>query len=133
MISCLPGSMTYSVSGIVVAPFAFTRFLLLDQILQNCVEALETLVPEAPVPPHPVGRFFQTRAFQPARTPLRAAALCDETRALQHLQVFGNAGEAKVKRLGQLRDRGLSLGETSQDRSPGGIGEGCKRDAQVIA
>jgi hypothetical protein len=63
---------------------------------------------------------------------LRASALRDKAGALQHFQVFGDAGEAQVKRLGQLRDRGLSKGETSQDRPPGGIGEGCKRDAQLI-
>src|SRR5258708_27060308 len=133
MSSCLPGSITYWVLGIVMVSFAFIGFLLLDQILQNVVQALEGLVPEAPVLSHPLRSLFEARRLQPARPPLGVAALRDEARALQHFQVFGNAGEAQVNRLCQLRDRGLPLGKTSQDRAPGGIGEGAKREARLIS
>ena len=107
-------------------------FLLLDQILQHVVQALEALVPEAPVFPHPVRGLLEPAGLQPARPPLRVAALRDQAGALQHFEMFGDAGEAQVERLGQLRDRSLALCKTCQDRPPGGIGEGCKRDAQMI-
>src|SRR5207248_2708748 len=107
--------------------------LLLDHLLQNFVEALETLVPEAPILPHPVGRVLEAGGLEAARSPLRAAALCDKAGALQHFEVFRHAGEAEVERLGQLRDRGLALCQSRENRPPGGIGEGCERDAQVIA
>src|SRR5437773_10439327 len=132
MISCLPGSMTYSVLGIVVSLLVAIGLLLLNQILQNIVEALEALVPEPSVLPHPLGRLLQAPGLEAARPPLRVAALRDQAGALQHFQVFADAGKAEVKRFGQLRDRGLPLGETSQDRPPGGIGEGRKRDAEGI-
>src|SRR5690349_5693849 len=129
--SCLPGSMTYSVFGIVRVSL-LTCFLLLDQILQNIVQALEAVVPEAPVLPHPFGSLFEPFGLEAARPPLRVAALCDQAGALQHFQMFADAGKAQVERLGQLRDRCLPLRQTGQDRSPGGIGEGCERDAQLV-
>src|SRR5947209_12876067 len=61
MISCLPGSITYSVLGIVASPFVI-GLLLLDQILQNFLQALEAFVPEVPVFPHPLGRPFRPSA-----------------------------------------------------------------------
>src|SRR5579864_7972263 len=106
--SCFPGSTTYSVLGMVVS-LVFMALLLLNQLLQNFVQALETLVPEAPVLSHPVGRLLQPAGLQAARPPLRVAALCDQAGALQHFEVFRDAGEAQVERLGQLRDRGLAL------------------------
>src|SRR5437879_3593934 len=114
MISCLPGSITYSVLGVVVVSFVIALFLL-DQILQNLVQALEALVPEAPVFPHPLGRLSKAPALEAARPPLRVAALRDQAGALQHFQVFGDTGKAQVKRFGQFRDRSLALCETSQD------------------
>src|SRR5438477_9701186 len=132
MISCLPGSIVYSTFGLAVVSLLVIGFLLLDQILQNFVEALETLVPEAPVFPHPFGSLLQAASLEAAWPPLRIAALRDQAGALQHFQVFGDAGETEVERLGQLRDRGLPLCKTGQDRSPGGMGEGCERDAEVI-
>src|SRR5690242_9658798 len=110
MMSCLPGSMVYSVFGTVFSPLVVIVFLLLNQILQNFVQALEALVPEAPVFPHPLRSLLEPAALEPARPPLGVAALRDEARALQHFQVFGDAGQAQVERFGQLRDRGLPLG-----------------------
>src|SRR5437588_55223 len=129
---CWPVSIVYSTFGMVLVSLLVIGLLLLDQILQNFVEALETLIPEAPVLPHPIGGLLQAGSVEAARPPLRVAALPDQAGALQHLQMFGDAGEAEVERLGQLRDRGLPLGKTGQDRSPGGIGEGCERDAEMI-
>src|SRR5438046_3601451 len=102
MSSCLPGSITYSVLGIVTVSFACIGFLLLDQILQNIVQALEALVPEAPVLSHPLGSLFEARRLQPAGPPLGIAALRDEARGLQHLEVCGEAGEGQVVRNGSL-------------------------------
>src|SRR2546425_1249173 len=132
MISCLPGSITYSALGMVLVSFVVIALFLLDQILQKVVEALEALVPEAPVFPHPLGRLSEAPALEAARPPLRVAALSDQAGALQHFQVLGDAGKAQVKRFGQFRDRSLAQRETSQDRSPGGVGEGCERDAQLV-
>src|SRR5258708_3728423 len=129
--SCFPGSMTYSVFATVCA-FAVIGFLLLYG-RQVFVESLETLVPKLPVLAHPISRLLQAAAVQPARPPLCLPALPDQPRPLQHFQVFGDAGKAQVERFGQLRDRRLALRKTRQDRSPGGIGEGCKRDAQMVA
>src|SRR5260370_4515141 len=131
--SCFPGSITYSVLGIVLTPFSVIFLLLLfDEILQNFVQALEAFVPEAPVLPHPLGGFLQAPDLEAAGSPLGTAPLRDQPSTLQHLQVFRNAGEAQVERLGQLRYRRLALGKTSQDRPPGGIGEGCERAAELI-
>src|SRR5262252_10201689 len=107
MRSSLPGSIVYSVLGIVFSPCVTLVFLLFDQILQYVVQALEALVPEAPVFPHPAGRLAQPTALEAARPPLRVAALRDQAGALQHFQVFGDRGEAEVERFGQLRDRCL--------------------------
>src|SRR5258708_19337921 len=98
--SCFPGSITYSVLGIVLTPFSVIFLLLLfDQILQNFVQALEAFIPEALVFPHPFGRFLQAPELEAAGPPLRGAPLLDQTTPLQHLQVFRNAGEAQAKRL----------------------------------
>src|SRR5207247_1373925 len=132
MISCLPGSMTYSVLGIVISLLVAIGLLLLNQILQDIVEALEAFVPEPSVLPHPLGRLLQAPGLEAARPPLRVAALRDQAGVLQHFQVFADSGKAEVERLGQFRDRGLSLRKTSQDRPPRGIGEGCERDAELI-
>src|SRR5258708_34408630 len=115
MSSCLPGSITYWVLGIVMVSFAFIGFLLLDQILQNVVQALEGLVPEAPVLSHPLRSLFKARRLQPARPPLGVAALRDEAPALQHFQGFGNAWEPQGKRLGPPRDSVRPLTQTCPD------------------
>src|SRR5438270_6284052 len=126
--------MSYSDLGIVVVSLAFIACLLLfDHCLQNLVEALEALVPKAPVFPHPIRRLLEAATFEAAGSPLRASALGDQAGALQHLQVFADTREAEVERLGQFRDRCLALGETCQDRSPGGVGEGCERGAELIS
>src|SRR5579862_5236661 len=113
--SSLPGSMWYSVSGIVAVSCLLITFLLFQQFLQNAVEALEALVPEPPVLPHPLRRLLEARGLEAARPPLGAPALRDEAGALQHLQVFADSGQAEVERLGQLRDRRLALRKTGQD------------------
>src|SRR5712692_8384234 len=100
MMSCFPGSITYSVFGIVVSPFVVIGLLLLfDEFLQYIVEALEAFVPEAPVLPHPLGRLLEAAPFEAARPPLRVAALRDQAGALKTSHVFRDAGEAQVKRL----------------------------------
>src|SRR5438477_11488339 len=97
MSSCLPGSITYSVLGIVTVSFACIGFLLLDQILQNIVQALEALVTEAPVLSHPLGSLFEARRLQPAGPPLGVEALRDAARGLKTLLVFGDDGDDRVE------------------------------------
>src|ERR1700674_2481518 len=91
-ISCLPGSMRYSVFAIVVAPFpvllSVIVFLLLDYFLQVVVQSIEAFVPESPVARGPIGCLFEPGRLQPAWTPLGLPPLGDKTRALQHLEVL---------------------------------------------
>ena len=56
----------------------------------------------------------------------------DQAGLFQHLEVFRNGLQADGEWLGQLVDRGLALGEPSQDGSPRGIGEGRKRAVELI-
>src|SRR5258708_17983122 len=99
--SCFPGSITYSVLGIVLTPFSVIFLLLLfDQILHNFVQALEAFIPEALVFPHPFGRFLQAPELEAARPPLLAPPLRDQPSTLQHFQLFRYAGEAQAERLG---------------------------------
>src|SRR6202022_1631632 len=114
-----------------VSAFALIRFLLVYG-RQVFVESLETFVPKSLVFPHPVGRLLQVGAVQPAWTPLRLSALPDQPRPLQHFQMLRDAGKTQVERFGQFRDRSLALRKTRKNRSPGGIGEGRERDAELI-
>src|SRR5260370_29837787 len=110
MISCFPGSMTYSAFAMVSA-FAVIRFLLLYG-RQVFVESLETVVPKPPVLRHPIGRLLQAGAIQPARPPLRLPALPHQPRVLQNFQMLLDAGKAQAEQFGQFRDRSLTLRKT---------------------
>jgi hypothetical protein len=46
--------------------------------------------------------------------------------------MLGDGGLAHLEWRGQILDRCLALGETGEDRPPGGIGQGGERRAQLI-
>src|SRR5207302_4253877 len=106
--------------------------LLLFQLTQIVFQAIEALLPEAAIVLQPVGGVLERTRLEPAGTPLRLATARDQAGALQHLEVLGDGGKAHLEWLAQLRDRGHTGGEASEDRTPGGIGEGGEGGAEAI-
>ena len=70
-----------------------------------------------------IHRLVERVGLHPARPPLGLPAADDQTRALEHLQVARDRGQAHRERLGQLADCRLPLREARQDRAARGIGE----------
>jgi len=66
------------------------------------------------------------------RPPLRRLAARHEARALEHLQVLADRGEAHGERLRELGHRRAALRQTREDRAARWIGEGAERDAQPV-
>src|SRR3954451_16575641 len=66
------------------------------------VELVEALRPQPPVRLDPVHGGVQGGPFEVTGADLRLSAPGDQPRALEHLQVFGDPGQAQVERLGQL-------------------------------
>ena len=56
----------------------------------------------------------------------------DQAGALEHAEVLRDRGHAHREWRRQLGDRALARGEAGEDGSTGRIGEGGKRDAEVI-
>src|SRR5580704_16061038 len=95
--------------------------LLALKLLEVIVQAVEALVPEAPVVIEPPGRVPERTRPEPAGPVLGVAAPRDEPRALEHLEVLRDGGEAHLERRGQLGDRSLALGEAGEDGAPRGV------------
>src|SRR2546426_2328310 len=102
------------------------------QLAQIALQAIEALLPETAIVLQPVGGLLERSRLEPAGPPLRLATARDQTGALQYLEVLGDGGKAHLEGLGQVRDRRLAPGETSQDRAPGGIGEGREGRAEAL-
>src|SRR5690606_12977221 len=68
-------------------------------LLQVDVQAIETLLPQAPVVLDPLRGGIQGLRLEPRRAPLAFAAAHDEPGALQHLEVLGDRRQAHVERL----------------------------------
>src|SRR3989442_3347469 len=79
---------------------------------------LEAALPEFAIALEPPGRFRERFGLEPARPPLGVAALRDQARTLQHLEVLRDCGLADHERLGQLRHRCPARGEPGEDRTP---------------
>src|SRR5690348_10344044 len=107
-------------------------FLLLLQLAQIVVEAVEALLPEAAIMLDPARHVLERSGLEPAWPPLRLAAARDEAGALQHLEVLGDGGHAHLERLGQLGDRGLAQGEPRQDGAPRRVGERREGAAEAV-
>ena len=79
---------------------------------------------------HSLG-LCERRGLEPARTPLGVAALPDETRAFEHLQVLGDCRLLTANGSASSVDPTLALGQPGENRAPGGIGE--RREGRVQA
>src|SRR6478609_6072173 len=120
-------------SGLFLAGIGFLLLLLFGlQFLQVVLEAIETLLPEAPVLLHPVHRLLERRSLQPAGPPLGVARPLNQPAALQHAQVLGDRRQAHVVRLGQLGDGARAGRKPGKDLPPGGIGEGGEDATEAV-
>src|SRR5207253_101749 len=112
-------------------PIAFLLSLSLE-FVQVLVQPVVALLPEAPVPAHPLVDLLEWSRLEPSRPPLPLAASRDEPRHLEHLQVPGDRGKADREGFGQLGHGGLADRQPRQDRPPGGIGESCERPVELL-
>src|ERR1700704_1079591 len=100
--------MTISRSYVSVAGLFFLATMILAfffhclDFAQIGVQPIEALLPELPVPLHPIGDVLERRCLEPAGPPLRLAAARDQPRGFQHLEMLGYRGEAHLERFGQL-------------------------------
>src|SRR2546430_2665735 len=72
----------------------FLPFLKLGQI---GIELTETLVPDPAIGIHPVGSLLQPGRLEPARSPLRLPALCDQAGALEHFEVLRDSRQLQME------------------------------------
>src|SRR5262245_10511769 len=77
-------------AGLGLATTAFLLLLKLDEIR---VQLAEPLGPDAHVALNPVRGLAERRRLEPARAPLRFAALAHEACVLEHLEVLRDGGE----------------------------------------
>src|SRR5690348_11548819 len=106
--------------------------LLLLQLAQVILQAIETLFPKTPIVLEPFGGVLQRTGFEATGPPLRFAAARNKTGALEYLEMFGDRGKAHLERLGQLGHGNLARNETRKDRASRGIGEGREGGAEVV-
>src|SRR3954451_3694408 len=102
------------------------------QLLQVRVEAVEALVPVSAIALEPIVDLAQRAGLEAAGPPLRFAAAHDQPRALEHLEVLRDGGEAHREGLGEGRHRGLAERKPRQQRATRRVGERRKRGAEVI-
>src|SRR5262245_55422554 len=107
------------------------RDVVLD-LAQVLAQPVESLLEVAAVLLDPLGDVAQPVGLEATRAPLRLAALLDQPRALQHLEVLGDCGQAELERSRQLPDGRLALGQPSKNRSAGRVGERGKGCAERI-
>src|SRR5258708_2476625 len=95
-------------------------------------ELVEASIPEASVVIEPGPRVLQGLGLEMARAPLGIAAVRDQARALQDLQVLGNGRQAHVVGRGQFADRRIPLRELCEQPAPGRVGKSEQGRAQRI-
>jgi hypothetical protein len=81
---------------------------------------------------HPFRDILQWTRIERARPPLRFTPARNQTRARQHLKVFGYGRHAHFKRLSQFGDRSLTGSQTRENGAPRGIGKGREGCAELI-
>lgn len=91
-----------------------------------------TVGPDLPVECDPTGRNVELLRVEGAGPRLRRTRSRDQVGALEHLEVFGDCLLCHLERLGQLAYRRVALGQTLQDRAPGGVGQRREHQAQLI-
>src|SRR5256885_13755843 len=82
---------------------------------------------------HPLDRLVERVGLHPARPPLRLPAADDQSRALEHLEVARDRGQAHRERLRELVHGRLALRETGQDRAARRVGESRVGEAELVA
>src|SRR5438093_7896117 len=75
----------------------FMRLVLALQFLEVAAQPVEALLPVAPVVLDPLGDVLERICLEPAGPPLRLAAALDQARALEHLAVLGDGGQADLR------------------------------------
>src|SRR5205807_474232 len=96
------------------------------------VQAVEALAPESPVRLEPVGGVLQRRRAQPRGTKLGRACPLDQAGALEHPEVLRDRLDADRKRLRQLVDRRLAVGQPCEDRAARRIREGGEGGGELV-
>lgn len=77
-----------------------------------------------------VGEWF---GFQAAGAVLGVTAAGDEASLFEHLEVFRDGREGDIEWSGKLVDGGFPMGEASQDRPPGWVGESMEGAVEIGA
>lgn len=95
-------------------------------------ELVELLLPEDPVFHDPRLRITQRRSDESTSAYAPVASDIGESRALQHAQVLGDAGERHVELRGEFADRPLAAREVHENGAPRRIGERAEGDAQRL-
>src|SRR4051794_22822131 len=90
---------------------------------ETLLHALEPSLPEAAVSVDPRRSLPQGCTVDAGGTQLCGAPAGDQSGSLEHLEMLGDRLHADRKSLGELVDRRLSVGESLEDRPPGGVGE----------
>src|SRR5215470_14782646 len=67
------------------------------QLAEIVAQAIQALLPEAPVMLEPIGHVLEGRGLEPAGPTLRRPSALDQPGALQHLQMLGDAGKTHIK------------------------------------
>jgi len=101
--------------------------------LHNCCKTGEILGPEALVAVEPVHRLLHRPGGQPARD--RAAGLLprDQAGVRQDVEMFHDRGQRHRKGLREFAHRkALAVAKPRHQRTPCGIGKGCKSAVQHI-
>src|SRR5206468_3492276 len=126
-------SMTSSLVGTsTTLSLAAMSLLLLLQFLQVVVQTIEPLLPDHAIALDPRVDLLERARLERRRPPLRLLAARHEARALEHLQVLADRGEAHVERLRDLGHRRATLRKTGEDRAPRRIGQGAEGEAQPV-
>lgn len=95
-------------------------------------EVLDLSRPERLILGEPFGRASQGCGVKPAIP--RSASLLDanKTSIVEYTDVFGDGCLTHVKRLGQLRQAGLALHQTAENRSTGLVAERIERGVEML-
>src|SRR4051812_46916372 len=109
---------------------AMCVLLFLRECLQIRIEAIESLLPDGPIPLGPVGNVPNRARLETAWTPLRLAAARDQPRAFEHAQVLRYGRQADIERLRKLSHGPFARDEPGQNRAPGRIGQGRERGTE---
>src|SRR5207247_10754420 len=111
---------------------AAMSLLLLLQFLQVVVKSIEPLLPVDAIALDPRIDLLERASLERRRPPLRLLATRHEARALEHLQMLADRGEAHLEGLRELGHRCAALRKTGEDRAPRWIGQGAEDDAQPV-